>query len=789
MAQIIPDRIPKISTAGEKLLFTTLKEYLPEECVVYYEPEINGRRPDFVIIGPTLGILVLEVKDYKRDTLVELNHEEWVIRYGNQDITTVKNPLKQARENVFQIANFLKKDKSLLRWEGEFKGRLKFPYGFGTVFTGLKQEHFIQDHLFHIIEPKFVLTRDQIDPNEAGFSKEHLLDKIHNMFTFPHKNRTYLAQDDIKTIRYHLFPEIRISSELKESDVYMDRWLISLNNLKVMDLHQENLAKALGDKHRLIRGVAGSGKTIVLASRVKMLLKKNTDWKILVLCYNISLSTRLKQLIHQRITEPDDLVDLIRNSGEDSNAHQVEVYNFHEWLYKKFGLRNDQGVSGYQGDFPQYDAILIDEGQDFEPEWLTLISRCLNPETQSLLLVEDRAQNIYKRKTSLLKETGLDFRGRSRILTINYRNTKQIIQFAWDFYKHHSQLGNKLSQKSEDLIEIIPPQHTEREGPNPMVCRCTNIEEEMHLVARSIHKLHVQHRVPYSDMLILYRIKKDNRTPYVDIIRKVLEKSKLPYCWIAENNEIKRNFSMEEQSIKISTIESAKGLDFRAVFVVNVENMPFALAEDVEREVALIYIAMTRALEWLFLTFSGNSLFTNYLQEVTSVNETTNKAVQVQESRVSYQAQDEHKMIDIDKESELDNESEKGVDQHMVEKAFDVIAFTKENHNSLLFATLKDWRKKRAAANHSPAYTIMEDKSLMILATFVPHTKEEFMSLPYFKEKRWEQYGVELLDILKHYEKQYDIFKYFPRYVIIEPKKEPKKEETSFLNRFMKLFK
>jgi hypothetical protein len=47
-------------------------------------------------------------------------------------------------------------------------------------------------------------------------------------------------------------------------------------------------------------------------------------------------------------------------------------------------------------------------------------------------------------------------------------------------------------------------------------------------------------------------------------------------------------------------------MDFRAVFVVNI-------AEDMEREGALINIAMTRALEWLFLTFNGNSFFTNYL--------------------------------------------------------------------------------------------------------------------------------------------------------------------------------
>lgn len=64
MAYMLPESIPRKATAGERLLFHTFKEHLPDEYIVYYEPEINGKRPDYVIIGPDLGIVVLEVKDY-----------------------------------------------------------------------------------------------------------------------------------------------------------------------------------------------------------------------------------------------------------------------------------------------------------------------------------------------------------------------------------------------------------------------------------------------------------------------------------------------------------------------------------------------------------------------------------------------------------------------------------------------------------------------------------------------------------------------------------------------------
>lgn len=80
--------------------------------------------------------------------------------------------------------------------------------------------------------------------------------------------------------------------------------------------------------------------------------------------------------------------------------------------------------------------------------------------------------------------------------------------------------------------------------------------------------------------------------------------------------ESKRRFIRDEQTVKISTIDSAKGLDFRAVFIINIENMLFPLEEVEEREVSLFYIGMTRALEWLFLTYSGESKFTQYLDQV-----------------------------------------------------------------------------------------------------------------------------------------------------------------------------
>ncbi|AGK53641.1 NERD domain-containing protein [Bacillus sp. 1NLA3E] len=213
MAITIPETIRSSATAGERLLFRTLKTFLPDDYIVYYEPEIKGRRPDFVIIGPDLGIMVLEVKDYTKNTLLQVNHEEWHIVATTGEQAVVKSPLKQARDNMFHVVDVLKKDKSLVQLEGKYKFQLKFPYGYGVVFTRMSSQDFIKNDLYSVIEPNLCLTRDEIDTEKDEFSEEVLMEKILNMFVVPYRKKEPLSVEDINAIRYHLFPEVRISAE------------------------------------------------------------------------------------------------------------------------------------------------------------------------------------------------------------------------------------------------------------------------------------------------------------------------------------------------------------------------------------------------------------------------------------------------------------------------------------------------------------------------------------------------------------------------------------------------
>src|SRR5699024_3291635 len=95
-----------------------------------------------------------------------------------------------------------------------------------------------------------------------------------------------------------------------------------------------------------------------------------------------------------------------------------------------------------------------------------------------------------------------------------------------------------------------------------------------------------------------------------------LNKEEIPYDWVTENKESKREFSKNEETVKISTIDNRKGLDFQAVFIVNLDNLSLHLEEDKEREASILDIGMTRAKDYLCLTYSGDSEFTYYFDSI-----------------------------------------------------------------------------------------------------------------------------------------------------------------------------
>jgi superfamily I DNA/RNA helicase len=254
----------------------------------------------------------------------------------------------------------------------------------------------------------------------------------------------------------------------------------------------------------------------------------------------------------------------------------------------------------------QYQAVMIDEGHDFEPEWLKLVTQMVDPNTNSLLLLYDDAQAIYKRKRLkfTLKSVGIEAtRGRSTILKINYRNTRQILQVASMF------AGELLKSSNDDLDSddspTVTPVGCGREGPPPMVIRLPTLKAEASEIAERMSQAH-QEGCAWSDMAIICR-----NYNVMDACAYALEQRRLPH-------EVRRksgSFHPEKDTIKVMTMHVSKGLEFPIVALPGIGQLPTP-GEDEEAEAQLFYVASTRATSQLILTSSADSKFSLKLSQV-----------------------------------------------------------------------------------------------------------------------------------------------------------------------------
>lgn len=183
-----------------------------------------------------------------------------------------------------------------------------------------------------------------------------------------------------------------------------------------LDQHQSRAVIETVEGVQRIRGLAGSGKTIVLALKVAYLHSQNPDWKIAVTFNTRSLKDQFKRLINsftieQTSTEPDwERIDIINAWGGPGDKEQDGIYHkfcrAHDIEFLDFGVAKLRfGSSGafggavaealkYAGPIkPLYDLILIDEAQDFPPEFLRLCHRFIS-DPKRLVYAYDELQSL-----------------------------------------------------------------------------------------------------------------------------------------------------------------------------------------------------------------------------------------------------------------------------------------------------------------------------------------------------------------------------------------------------------
>jgi superfamily I DNA/RNA helicase len=239
----------------------------------------------------------------------------------------------------------------------------------------------------------------------------------------------------------------------------------------------------------------------------------------------------------------------------------------------------------------QYAAVLIDEGHDFRPEWLQLISQMVDPETNSLLLLYDDAQNIYEagspqRKFSFAS-VGIQAQGRTTILRLNYRNSLEVLATAKAFAQEL--IAEQASD--EDHVPLIAPESAGRRGPLPELIGCKNVWDEARMIAARIGQAIGDGAMP-DDFGVLCP-----SHGIAGIISKELAKQGISF--VLANGETKRQLFTGKPTVKVMTIHSSKGLEFDTVFIPSVcEVAAYGVTspDAVVSSAKLIYVGMTRAL-------------------------------------------------------------------------------------------------------------------------------------------------------------------------------------------------
>lgn len=242
--------------------------------------------------------------------------------------------------------------------------------------------------------------------------------------------------------------------------------------------------------------------------------------------------------------------------------------------------------------------VIVDEAQDLHPAQWRLLRQAVAAGPNDLFIAGDAHQRIYDHRVSLLS-LGIDTRGRSRRLKINYRTSQQIL--GWT-------LGILTGQHVDDLdgdIESEVGYRSAFDGPVPTIQTFETPAEEAEFVAAQVEEW-IETEVARSAIGIAARRRRDLRA-----VQDALDELEIRWTEIGAD--------VRKPGVQVGTMHSCKGLEFArlAVIAANSDNLPLPFAVtpaaddpvqhslDVLRERCLLYVACTRARDELVVTSSG----------------------------------------------------------------------------------------------------------------------------------------------------------------------------------------
>lgn len=489
MATIIPEHLSSGATRGEAKLHEILQR-LPEHWEAWYKPDLNGLSPDFVVLAPEFGILVIEDKFWRPGTILQGDRNEILIKDKDAASRRVTHPAKQVRSYCFRLIDLIKTQrygKRFLRPAGPHQGKLSFPIARLVTLSNITDEQLNDParNLQPLFDPATTATCDQLD-TWLTMPEAELVSTFQSFFA-PYWTIPGFDEEELKALRMVINPQVDLTDQFRTDElIHAPRPIDDQQDvLKVFDRRQERCAMNVGEGHRILFGVAGSGKTLILLTRARLLAKQNPDAEILLTCYNKALSQWI--------------------AGHLCDAPKVTVTTFHGWGLRngiRFANRSDEEYGNAlldelrhgKDDAKRFDAVLVDEAQDFEPNWFScLLSAMKDPENGDLLIVADAAQGLYRRSRISWKDLGIKAAGRSHSqrfdLDQNYRNSTEILTVAETFATRAEMQLRGDEYDSLRSVRIDPRSAYRGTGASPLLFLRPSWEEEVSTVIALIKRL------------------------------------------------------------------------------------------------------------------------------------------------------------------------------------------------------------------------------------------------------------------------------------------------------------
>lgn len=635
MASLYPtleniERLKVQATEGEYHLLYYLNEHLDDSYEVFFNPFLDGDRPDFIIIKEGVAIFVIEVKDYNLSNYQVDSFNRWSVKNARGSVR-IASPQSQAftyKKNLYQLhlpvlglgqltnRNFFNLVLPLVYMHKGSKAQVN------QLYSQTESEHRQKSQELFKQHKNNNLNHDTYNNRSDNISKNQKLISRDKGMMFANDQLEPLISK-IKSYKSHVLFDDRVYDDLKRRLMPCEHVLKQGKSIPLDD-KQSKLAISKTGKEK-IKGVAGCGKTTIIAQRAVNANSRHKE-RVLIITFNITLKNLIKDRISDVLGYRDEQSFAVTNYHQFYNSQINETGQDIRELITRFGLEGLYKKDCFEDyTLSRYRTILVDEVQDFENEWIKILrDNFLDPEGE-MVLFGDESQNIYERDNERAAVIAQGF-GRWNKLKRSYRTsldsplnqvfkdyqTKYLIEkysdsevletapiqqgLTFEILDYHSFSDNWESETFELIQKTIRANNF---NPNDVVILSSNIYlvrklvnkyqdvEKIHCMFETYQELHELLSV-YDSSITLVDLK---LMPEKELRKTIYRYKELPPELERARRTKKNHFYANSGLIKLSTVHSFKGLESKTVFY---------LMDDKDTP-EIVYTSITRSVENLIL--------------------------------------------------------------------------------------------------------------------------------------------------------------------------------------------